>query len=83
MWSGPHGFIYRVLRSRLTAPSRSFRNSNKMEVGRISREDSAWLAKLLDHDMLLVTGYCVACPDKFRSGAPCLGLAPAVALSDS
>ncbi|GJN89752.1 hypothetical protein Rhopal_002741-T1 [Rhodotorula paludigena] len=45
-----------------------FRNSNKMEVGRISREDSAWLAKLLDHDMLIVTGYCVACPDKFRSG---------------
>lgn len=32
------------------------------------REDAAWLAKLLDHDLLRVTGYCVACPEKFRSG---------------
>lgn len=45
-----------------------FLNSKGVEVGRIARDDSAWLAKLLDHDLLDVKGYCVACPDKFRSG---------------
>ncbi|BGP39099.1 DNA helicase rad5 [Rhodotorula kratochvilovae] len=45
-----------------------FNNAKGIEVGRISRDDSAWLAKLLDHDLLQVTGYCVACPEKFRSG---------------
>ncbi|BGP07126.1 DNA helicase rad5 [Rhodotorula toruloides] len=45
-----------------------FRNEKGIEVGRIVREDAAWLAKLLDHDLLRVTGYCVACPEKFRSG---------------
>ncbi|GAA6046444.1 hypothetical protein JCM3770_004927 [Rhodotorula araucariae] len=45
-----------------------FNNAKGIEVGRIARDDSAWLAKLLDHDLLQVTGYCVACPEKFRSG---------------
>ncbi|KWU47480.1 hypothetical protein RHOSPDRAFT_30907 [Rhodotorula sp. JG-1b] len=45
-----------------------FKNTKGIEVGRIARDDGAWLAKLLDHDLLKVTGYCVACPDKFRSG---------------
>ncbi|GAA5841303.1 hypothetical protein JCM9279_000609 [Rhodotorula babjevae] len=43
-------------------------NAKGVEVGRISRDDSAWLAKLLDHDLLDVKGYCVACRDNFRSG---------------
>ncbi|GAA5986669.1 hypothetical protein JCM10908_003851 [Rhodotorula pacifica] len=45
-----------------------FKNTKGIEVGRIARDDGAWLAKLLDHDILKVTGYCVACPEKFRSG---------------
>lgn len=47
---------------------RSFKNSKGQEVGRISEVDAAWIAKLLDLDLLTFTGQCVDVPRHFRSG---------------
>ncbi|GAA6012072.1 hypothetical protein JCM10207_005118 [Rhodosporidiobolus poonsookiae] len=45
-----------------------FSNARGVEVGRIAKEDSSWLAKLMDLELLDVGGYCVHCNPKFRSG---------------
>ncbi|GAA5920015.1 hypothetical protein JCM1841_000379 [Sporobolomyces salmonicolor] len=45
-----------------------YKNANGVEVGRVSKRDSAWLAKLIDLDLLRITGFCAEVKDNFRSG---------------
>ncbi|GAA6061262.1 hypothetical protein JCM10212_000703 [Sporobolomyces blumeae] len=45
-----------------------FRNAKGIDVGRIGKHDAAWLARLMDHDLLTVTGFAAEVPKKFRSG---------------
>ncbi|GAA5974575.1 hypothetical protein JCM5350_001200 [Sporobolomyces pararoseus] len=45
-----------------------FQNSKGIDIGRISKQDSSWLARLMDHDLLQVTGFAAEVPTKFRSG---------------
>ncbi|GAA5863251.1 hypothetical protein JCM1840_002523 [Sporobolomyces johnsonii] len=45
-----------------------YKNAKGVEVGRVSKKDSAWLAKLIDLDLLRITGFCAEVKDNFRSG---------------
>lgn len=45
-----------------------FQNSKGIDVGRIAKSDASWLARLMDHDLLEVTGIGAEVPVKFRSG---------------
>ncbi|GAA6004576.1 hypothetical protein JCM11491_002156 [Sporobolomyces phaffii] len=45
-----------------------FKNARGIDVGRIGKGDAAWLARLMDHDLLEVTGFAAEVPAKFRSG---------------
>ncbi|GAA5955129.1 hypothetical protein JCM3765_003203 [Sporobolomyces pararoseus] len=46
-----------------------FQNSkNGIDVGRLSKKDSNWLSKLMDHDLLSITGFAAEVPFQFKSG---------------
>mgnify|MGYP001559437123 FL=1 len=45
-----------------------FKNSNGVEIGRISEKDASWISKLLDLEILSLAGTCVHCEKGFKSG---------------
>jgi len=46
-----------------------YKNLKGIDVGRIGKSDAAWLARLMDHEMLEVTGFAAEVPNNFRSGS--------------
>ncbi|GAA6039077.1 hypothetical protein JCM8097_005308 [Rhodosporidiobolus ruineniae] len=46
-----------------------FANERGIEIGQVKADDAAWLAKLMDLDLLRVEGYCVHIDENFRSGS--------------
>jgi len=71
----------RELISRLPMFVDRYKNSKGIDVGRIGKSDASWLARLMDHEMLEVTGFAAEVPNNFRSGTSLNSPHPSLSLS--